>query len=121
MLTKFKLLLEDFLALLLCYDILTHLDLRLPTWSLLARPPGFPARVYKRGWEKVLFPEVGMDYPTRTNYRTKEASNPRALVSGPESESLLWVSRRCHLHPGLWGFQELITLHIAQQSHPVPG
>lgn len=66
-LTKFKLLLKDFLALLLCYDILTHLDLRLPTWRFLAWPPWFPARVCKHGWEKILFSEVCVDYPTRSN------------------------------------------------------
>lgn len=45
-LTKFKLLLKDLLALLLCYDISTHLDLRLPTWRLLAWSSWCPASVY---------------------------------------------------------------------------
>ena len=56
---------------------------------------GFPARVYKHTWEKVLFPEVCLDYPTRSNYRPKEASSSLVPVRGPESESLLLCLNAC--------------------------
>lgn len=46
-LTKFKLLLKYPLALFLCYNILTCLDLRWLMWRFLARPPWFPANICK--------------------------------------------------------------------------
>lgn len=51
-LTKFKLLLKDLLALLLCYDISTHLDLRLPTWRLLAWPSVVSSQRLQHSWGK---------------------------------------------------------------------
>lgn len=102
-LTKFKLLLKDLLALPLCYDILTHLGLRLPTRTSLAQPPWFPASIYKHSWEIILFPEVCIDYPTRSHYRPKELSRSPGLVSGPESESLFLCLLHLYLHTGAWG------------------
>lgn len=102
-LTKFKLLLKDLLALPLCYDILTHLGLRLPTRTSLAQPPWFPASICKHSWEIILFPEVCIDYPTRSHYRPKEPSRSLGLVSGPESESLFLCLLHLYLHTGAWG------------------